>query len=151
MSRMQDSEGRSSLDVRGLPAECETLRPRLEGVVEDLLSGHEVGSYAISVSFVDDTEISRINKESLDRSGATDVIAFDLSEDGLPIEKVGDVYISIDTAVLNSMRFGVRLEEELLRLVVHGVLHVLGYDDGDPESSKRMTDVQEKTVKKAFR
>ena len=151
MSGMQDSEGGSSLDIRGLPAQFEDLTPLLEKAAEDVLSGHDVKSYAISVSFVDDTEISRINKDSLDRSGATDVIAFDLSEDGLPFEKVGDVYISIDTAVENSSRFGVKPEEELLRLVVHGVLHVLGYDDIDPESSKRMTEVQEKTVKKAFR
>ncbi|MFH1314494.1 MAG: rRNA maturation RNase YbeY [Candidatus Eisenbacteria bacterium] len=148
---MQESDGSSSLDIRGLPVQFEDLRPLLKKAAEDVLAEHDVGSYAISVSFVDDSEISRINKESLDRSGATDVIAFDLSEDGLPIEKVGDVYISIDTVVENSARFGVRPEEELLRVVVHGILHVLGYEDGDPASSERMTEVQEMTVKKAFR
>jgi rRNA maturation RNase YbeY len=148
---MQESEGGSSLDIRGLPGRFEALGPLLEGAAADILAEHDVGSYAISISFVGDAEITRINKESLNRPGATDVIAFDLSEDGLPIEKVGDVYISVDTAVENSSRFGVSPEEEILRLVVHGVLHVLGYDDGDPAGSERMTEVQERTVKKAFR
>jgi rRNA maturation RNase YbeY len=148
---MQEQEGTSSLDMRGLPAQYEELRPLLEKAAEDVLAKHAVKSYAISVSFVDDSEISRINRESLDRSGVTDVIAFDLSEDGLPIEKVGDVYISVETAVKNSSRFGVKPEEEILRLVVHGVLHVLGYEDGDQAGSEKMTEVQEDAVKKAFR
>jgi probable rRNA maturation factor len=148
---MEGPQQSSSLDIRGLPVEFEGLRPVMEKAADQILLEHDVTSYAISVSFVDDSEISRINRESLARSGATDVIAFDLSEEGLPIEKVGDLYISIDTALENSSRFGVKPEEEILRLVVHGVLHVLGYEDGDPAGRERMTEVQEKAVKKAFR
>jgi probable rRNA maturation factor len=147
---MVGPEQSSSLDIRGLPVEFEALRPVIRKAAQETLLDHGVTSYAISVSFVDDSEISRINRESLARSGATDVIAFDLSEEGLPIEKVGDLYISVDTAVENSSRFGVRPEEEIVRLVVHGVLHVLGYEDGAPEARRKMIEVQEKAVKKAF-
>ena len=147
---MEGQEESSSLDIRGLPVEFEALRPMITKAAKEILLEHDIASYAVSVSFVSDSEISRINKESLSRSGATDVIAFDLSEEGLPIEKVGDLYISVDTAVENSSRFGVTAEEELVRLVVHGLLHVLGYEDGVSEDGERMSEVQEEAVKKAF-
>jgi rRNA maturation RNase YbeY len=111
------------------------------------LAEHSVRSYSISISFVTDGEISRINQESLHRQGPTDVIAFDLSEDGLPFERVGDVYISVDTALVNSKRFGVSAGEEILRLVVHGVLHVVGYTDRDPAERQKMERAQERIVK----
>jgi rRNA maturation RNase YbeY len=55
---------------------------------------------------------------------------------------VGDIYISKDTALANSIRFGVRLEEELLRLVIHGLLHVLGHRDDTTARRRKMTGVQ---------
>ncbi len=109
-----------------------------ERVTRRLFEDHGVTSYAVSISFVKDGEITRLNRERLGRMGPTDVIAFDLSEPGLPFARVGDVYISKDTAMANSARFKVRPEEELLRLVVHGVLHVLGYRDDRPDEALKM-------------
>ena len=109
-----------------------------ERVARRVLEDHGVTSYAISISFVKDREIAGLNRERLNRIGPTDVIAFDLSEPGLPLDRVGDVYISKDTALANSARFKVRPEEELLRLVVHGVLHVLGYRDDEPKEALKM-------------
>ena len=80
------------------------------------------------------------------RDGPTDVIAFDLSEDGLALDRVGDVYISLDSALANSERFGVDRSEELLRLVVHGALHVLGHEDTSSSERRRMEALQEEFV-----
>ncbi len=145
---MEESDQSSSLDIGGLPARFKSLEPVLEQATADVVKAHGVNSYAISVSFVTDGEIGRINEEALHRSGSTDVIAFDLSEDGLPFERVGDIYISIDSAIENSARFGVKPDEEILRLAIHGVLHVLGYDDTDPVAKEKMTDEQERLVKR---
>lgn len=145
---MEESEQRSSIDIRGLPARFTALRSVIREAAKDVLSSHKVKTYALSISFVDDKKISRLNEEALHRSGPTDVIAFDLSEDGLPFEKVGDLYISVDTAVDNSARFGVDPDEEILRLAVHGVLHVLGYDDGDAAGKRRMTKVQDEIIQR---
>lgn len=145
---MEESELSSSLDIRGLPVRYRTLRPVCEQAARQVLLEHGATTYAISVTFVDDAEISRINEQSLNTKGPTDVIAFDLSEDGLPFQRVGDVYISIDTALENSARFRIHPEEEILRLVVHGVLHVLGYSDIDRADREKMTEAQEGIVKR---
>jgi probable rRNA maturation factor len=145
---MEESEQRSSIDIRGLPARFAALRPVIRRAAKEVLSSHRVKTFALSISFVDDEKISRMNEDALKRSGPTDVIAFDLSEDGLPFEKVGDLYISVDTTLENSARFGVDPEEEILRLAVHGVLHVLGYDDGDAAGRRRMTKVQEEIIQR---
>jgi probable rRNA maturation factor len=145
---MEESEQSSSLDMRGLPVRLKSLRGVLHEAAARTLHEHSVRSYSISISFVSDSEISRINEQSLNRAGPTDVIAFDLSENGLPIERVGDIYISIETALENSSRYGVGEGEELLRLVIHGVLHLLGYDDDGPRESRRMKRAQERIVKR---
>jgi probable rRNA maturation factor len=145
---MEESDRSSSLDIEGLPAELSHLRDVLRQAALQALLEHDVKSYAISISFTGDAEISALNEERLGRAGPTDVIAFDLSEEGLPIDHVGDVYISLDTARENAGRYGVALGEELLRLVIHGVLHVLGYTDSDARGRARMEQVQESMVKR---
>lgn len=98
----------------------------------------------ISVTFLDDAAITPLNERWFDREGATDVISFGLGSAPL----VADVYVSVETARRNAARFGVRRREELLRLVVHGVLHAAGYDHPDDETraSSEMFELQERVV-----
>lgn len=143
---MRESDQSSSLDIEGLPGDLEFLKSVFHQAALQTLLEHDVKSYAISISFTGDAEMAALNEERLGRTGPTDVIAFDLSEKGLPIDHVGDVYISLDRARENSGRYGVSLGEELLRLVIHGVLHVLGYTDSDSRDRARMEQVQERIV-----
>lgn len=145
---MEESELSSSLDIRGLPTGLRTLKPLFERAAREVFAEHDIGAYAVSISFVDDDEICRMNLEALNRSTTTDVIAFDLSEAGLPFEKVGDLYVCLDTAEANSKRFGVGLREELIRLVIHGLLHLVGYEDGAKAKREIMAAVQERIVKR---
>lgn len=98
----------------------------------------------ISVTFLDDAAITSLNERWLDREGATDVISFGLGSAPL----VADVYVSVETARRNAVRFGVGPREELLRLVVHGLLHAAGYDHPDDETraSSEMFELQERVV-----
>lgn len=105
-------------------------------------------SSSISIAFVDDAQISVLNRQALGREGATDVIAFDLSEKGLMFEKVGDIYISIDQARSNSAELSIGIDEELIRLVVHGMLHMLGYRDSTSGDRREMFRIQESHVKR---
>jgi probable rRNA maturation factor len=147
MGSMEESDQEASIDFRGFPARFRNLRRLFERIARRVLEDHGATSYAVSISFVDDAEITRLNRERLNRTGPTDVIAFDLSEPGLPLDRVGDVYISKDTALANSARFRVRPEQELMRLVVHGLLHVLGYRDDRPQDARKMKRVQARTLK----
>ncbi|UCC74832.1 MAG: rRNA maturation RNase YbeY [Gemmatimonadota bacterium] len=86
----------------------------------------------ISITFLDTPAMAALNEAHLGRMGATDVIAFNLAE---PREPLGDVYICPEVAKESAREYGVGLREELLRLVVHGVLHVFGHDH--PEGPER--------------
>lgn len=82
----------------------------------------------VSFTFVSRSEIAALNRQYLDRDGPTDVIAFDLGEGD---RLLGDVYIAPEEASANAAERGEGLRTEMLRLVIHGALHVLGMDHAD--------------------
>ena len=102
-------------------------RRSIAGLAERVLRAERVRSAEVSIAFVTEPAIARLNARHLGRRGPTDVIAFPFSRiDGGPL--VGDVYIAPAVARSNARRSGVSVREELARLVVHGTLHVLGHD-----------------------
>lgn len=104
---------------------------RVARAVTVVAEAEAVTSGEISVTFLAAEAMAVLNEAHLRRPGPTDVIAFNLAKPDAPL---GDIYICPDVARESALEFGVELEEELLRLVVHGVLHVLGYDHpGGPE------------------
>lgn len=82
----------------------------------------------LSITFVGRAAISRLNRHYLGHEGPTDVISFGLDRIGRRGAVLGDIYICVEVARENARRQGVPAGEELLRLVIHGTLHVLGRD-----------------------
>ena len=82
---------------------------------------------AITVSFVSPEKIVALNQQYLKRDYVTDIISFNLSTPPEPI--LGDIYICVRQATQNAQEFGQSLENEIKLLIVHGVLHLLGYAD----------------------
>ena len=89
----------------------------------------------LSITFVGRAAMSELNRRYLGHRGPTDVISFGLGRHGGKGPVVGDIYICPEIARANAKRQGVSSQEELLRLVVHGTLHTLGYDH--PEGATR--------------
>lgn len=87
-----------------------------------------------SFNIVSEEDIKNLNKEYRDKDESTDVLTFRLEDDdSFPVfeeeeKELGDIFLCIEKAQENANSFGVSLEEELLRLSIHGVLHLLGYD-----------------------
>ena len=88
------------------------------------LENHKEGD--ISYIFCDDAYLLDLNKRYLDHDTYTDIITFDYT-DGLIIS--GDIFISVDRLLSNAVEYGVEFKEELLRVMSHGILHLLGYKD----------------------
>jgi probable rRNA maturation factor len=100
-----------------------------------------------NVLFVDDKRIRALNKKFLDENDTTDVIAFPYDAAPASDAPRGDIYICVDEAVRNAKRLGESVPRELKRLVIHGLLHILGYDDHRPADRKKMWARQEYYVK----
>lgn len=88
----------------------------------------------VSYTFLASDEMQSLNRDYLERDRPTDVIAFDLGGGG---DLLGDVYISPEVAAANAAEHGVSEDQEILRLVIHGSLHVIGLDH--PEGPGRET------------
>lgn len=99
----------------------------------------------ISLTLLGDDDIRELNHRFLGHDRPTDVIAFTLGEDA---DRVGDVYLGVDQARRQAVEHGIPLDQELVRLAVHGTLHVLGHDhpDGEDRYDSPMFVLQERIV-----
>ncbi len=85
----------------------------------------------LSVLLVDDKEIEDLNRRYLQRNGPTNVIAFPMKEGEMPMpnpEILGDIVVSVETAKRQAKESGIDFDEMLARLLIHGLLHLFGYD-----------------------
>ena len=89
----------------------------------------------INFIFTSDKHLLKINKEYLSHKYYTDIITFNYCENEIVS---GDIFISIDTVKNNSSRFNVTIVEELHRVIIHGILHLLGFDDQSDEEKAVM-------------
>ncbi|MDP4223202.1 MAG: rRNA maturation RNase YbeY [Bacteroidota bacterium] len=94
--------------------------------------------------FTTDDTILGINREFLNHNYYTDVISFDFSTGK---ELNYEIYISIDTLKRNASYYKVSMNEELIRVMIHGILHLCGYDDSDDDERDKMFTRQESLVK----
>jgi probable rRNA maturation factor len=91
---------------------------------------------SLEISFVSGSEIHKINKTHLKHNYSTDIITFDYSGSQKSLD--GEILISIDDALKNAKKYKVSAKEEICRLVIHGILHLLGYDDMKTEDKRKM-------------
>ena len=90
---------------------------------------------AINYIFCSDENILEVNREYLQHDYYTDIITFDNSENNCI---AGDLYISVETVKSNAEKFGTQYEEELSRVIIHGILHLCGQADKTPKDSAIM-------------
>jgi probable rRNA maturation factor len=128
-----------SVDVSVDGVRSPLSRSRVAEVARRVLRAEGVRDALLSVALVSTPRIRALNRAHLKRSGATDVIAFGFARVGSRGPVVGDVYISPEAARTSARENGVSVREELARLVVHGTLHVLGYDHPEGETRTRST------------
>jgi probable rRNA maturation factor len=111
--------------------------PRLRATAEGALRALGRADLHVDVTVVDDPAIRRLNARYLGTRKTTDVLAFDLHAPG-PSRLMGEVIVCADTARRQAKRVGVSVALELDLLVVHGLLHLAGWDDHEPREARLM-------------
>jgi probable rRNA maturation factor len=125
------------VDVSITDAAVPVSRKRLADLALETLRTERVRHALISIAFVGRRRIAALNRHHLGRRGPTDVIAFGFSRPTRRDPVVGDIYIAPEIARDNARARRIPVREELARLVVHGVLHVVGHDHPDDDSREQ--------------
>lgn len=116
--------------------------PQILKITKKILHHENVDQAILSVVFVSHQRIRALNKKYLSRDHVTDVLAFDLSDNTPPKRNskvvVGDIVISTDAALKHVSSHQTTLARELTLYVIHGILHLLGYDDHKSADAKKM-------------
>ncbi|OGP84337.1 MAG: rRNA maturation RNase YbeY [Deltaproteobacteria bacterium RBG_16_54_11] len=126
------------------------VRPgKVKKMAERILSDLGFRESELSIVLVDDDEIQRLNREYLSRDHPTNVLAFAMREGEdrhLNPSVLGDVVVSVETAEREARQRGVILEEEMVLLLVHGILHLLGYDHEDAPAEAVQMEAKEQEI-----
>lgn len=118
-----------------------TSKSILKSWIKNCIQSSEFIPGEINCIFTNDTGLLKLNLEYLNRDYLTDVITFDYVR-GKRIS--GDIFLSVDRIKENSITYNCSFEQELYRVIIHGVLHLLGYNDSSEEEKTRMTKAENK-------
>lgn len=101
---------------------------------------------SLEFNFVGTETIVEINKQHLDHHHATDIITFNYSNESHTFD--AEIFISVPDALENSKKYGVKPDNELGRLIIHGILHLLGYDDTIASKKRKMKKLENELTEK---
>lgn len=113
--------------------------------IEQVVGNYNTDFQLVNYIFCSDEHLLSINKEYLNHDYYTDIITFDLTDvDGQP--KEADIFISIDRVKENAKEADQNFERELHRVIIHGILHLIGFKDKTDEEAKTMREMEEKSL-----
>lgn len=120
--------------------------PWVKNIVRKVLKRFKLNA-SLSVVITDDRRIRKLNKKYRKLGLATDVLSFEMDgpEEG---KYLGDIVVSLETVKRNSQRYEVPIRQELQRVVIHGVLHLLGFDHKTARQARLMRKVESEIIKK---
>lgn len=111
---------------------------KIKTLIEQIIRKEKLDYTEVNVIFVDNESIHKINCKFLNHDYPTDVISFELLDEIPIVDKVAEIYVSVDKAIDQAKIYKVSLERELARLVAHGLIHLAGYDDKTTREKLRM-------------
>ena len=117
------------------------LKPACEKILGIVAAGEAAAINQVSVIVTNDIVLNRLKKRFFQEDVLTDTISFRYQEPGSPID--GEVYLSLDRIQENAQKYNNNFKDELVLVLIHSLLHLIGYDDQTPTQKKIMTRVQQ--------
>jgi len=111
--------------------------------INDVIKSHQKKLGIVSYIFCSNEYILELNQKYLNHNYFTDIITFDYCSDN---KVEGDIFISVDTVLDNSHRFKTNYNDELLRVIIHGVLHLVGFSDKTAKQQKQMRVLEDEAL-----
>ena len=133
----------AKVTIHNIHPTCRIKKKEIEDLIHRVLRAEGI-SLPVDVIFVDNDFMKKINRKFTRRRKTTDVLSFGMKEGknmGVDYPSLGDIYVSLGQAKRQAKEYGITLKEETSRLVIHGLLHLLGYDH---KSKKEATTMKEK-------
>jgi probable rRNA maturation factor len=121
---------------------------RLTRLVEDIFKNESRLCESLGVILADRETVLELNRTYLKHDYPTDVLSFLLEPDDGTSPLQGEIYVDLDTALERHEEFSSSFEDEALRYVIHGVLHLLGYDDDTEDTRGRMNDLENRYLRR---
>ena len=128
------------------PEYLQPKKSRCISIIKNIFKFNNIDLYNINIIFTSDIFVSDLKKKFFSKNQWTDVIAFpinDKNDDSIE----GEIYISMPTAKENAEKYDQPYEKEIARLVIHGSLHLLGYDDNTKKQKNDMSNLEELLLK----
>jgi probable rRNA maturation factor len=142
---------------RARPINQRHLRQMIGLLLADLLHS---GEFDLAVHLVNSSEMARLNQTWLKHTGSTDVITLDYTcrmaenvsfKPTKPILLAGEIFVCVEEALLHARRFRVRWQAELARYIIHGLLHLQGYDDLAAAARRKMKRREDRLLREISR
>ena len=121
------------------------IKKNIKLFCKEILHYKKYSNYLISLIFINDEELKKMKHEFLNQDLYTDVIAFNLNDKEEDLD--GEIYLSFNRILDNAKLYNTNLETELKRVIAHGVLHLIGYEDHIKSKKEEMTKLEDLFIK----
>ncbi len=117
------------------------ISSEIKNIILSIKNGENKNIQSINLIISNDEHLNELKKQYFNQDYYTDVIAFNLEDEGNSID--GEIYISMERIIYNANKYNCNLNDELKRIIVHGTLHLIGYDDTTKKEKESMTHLEE--------
>ena len=132
------------VEIANLQKHYRIKTSKIKRAVKEVLS-KEGKDARLSIALVDNNEIKKLNEQYFESNEVTDVISFPLSDNKNLLS--GEIIVSVETAVDTAGKRNISIEGEIILYIVHGILHLLGYDDGNKRDARVMHEEESKILR----
>lgn len=136
----------NNIQIQNIDKSARVRKRKVYHWLNELARNHKYGIESLSINICSDEYLLLINREYLNHDYYTDIITFDLRDNNKLKAIEGDIYISIDRVKDNAKVMKFSQEMELMRVIAHGLLHLMGFKDKTEKEKERMRDAENRSI-----